>query len=90
MRKRRHHPLHIERTDGGAFRHCLAALRLLLAPERLEPCVGDARQLLVERCKNVVGDVEVGAAGQGGAGFDHHVGAAALHDRLVDRAELAR
>src|SRR5438128_10928700 len=65
----------------------LAALRLLLRRSGWSRR-GDARQLLVERCKNIVGDVQVGTRSQGRAGFDHHVGAAALHDRLVDGAEL--
>ena len=76
MRQRRHHPLDVERTDGGAGRlivhRRLAALRL----RRLRCRSGAVRrwtrrQRRVERREHVVGDVERCAARERRADLDH-------------------
>ena len=62
MRQRRHHPLDVERADGGAGRlvvHSgLAALRLLLEPALPGAVVAMRRKRRVERREHVVGDVD--------------------------------
>src|SRR5918993_1027698 len=49
---------------------------------------GDRRQRGVERGQHVVGDVDAIGGCERSVGVDKDVGTAALHDLLVDRAEL--
>ena len=91
MRQRRHHPLDIKRTNGGAagcrsFALSGPAARCCgAAPERSSEIVGSAVFSAARTSLVTSSDC---AAGERRAHLDHDVRAAALHDLLVDRAEL--